>query len=262
MAAAHRRRGGSRARQACGPPTCTRRQPKVWVDSAWPLLTMICRRRGKRGGQAGGGAGRRMARQGEDLRAAQTLGIEVGTTARAVSAPHAPATPAQPTAAAAIPNHEKERTHIPAWEKHTKAQTTEQTRLTRAHTHTHTHTHTCSRQAAARQRRSSARTSIMSRAGPEGCTHSMHFCTTWFPFWSRTHRSVCSVSSRQMDTRCCCGSTCGPGVGVAGWGAARQEGVVRGPAECRTGCARVPERLARQTRLARSPPRPCQRTKP
>ena len=33
-------------------------------------------------------------------------------------------------------------------------------------------------------------------------------CTTWLPFWSRTQRSVCSVSSSQMDTRASWGSTC------------------------------------------------------
>lgn len=29
----------------------------------------------------------------------------------------------------------------------------------------------------------------------DGSTHSMHFCTTWFPFWSLTHFSTCPSSS-------------------------------------------------------------------
>lgn len=32
-----------------------------------------------------------------------------------------------------------------------------------------------------------------------GCTHSMHFCTTWFPFWSLTHLSTWPSSSRTIS---------------------------------------------------------------
>ena len=29
-------------KRGCSPPTWTRRQPKVWVDSDWHLATMVC----------------------------------------------------------------------------------------------------------------------------------------------------------------------------------------------------------------------------